>query len=169
MTKTPARGSWPSPSTSTWGKPYFAASTLLTPGWWWARSPSSQVSIPASQADLAKHREQKRWCGELMWVWSTVGLHGRKEEAVGALEGQERSRLQWILFRLITDGHVQKHNQGNQKLDCRAFLLFETVACCLWGWYFFFFPTLYKYLVWVIYLQVLIKLARGWHFSFLKS
>lgn len=36
-------------------------------------------------------------------------------------------------FRADTGAHVQKHNQGNQKLDYRAFLLVETVVCWLWG------------------------------------
>ena len=67
-----------------------------------------------------------------------MGLHDGKEvaEALRGLGGQCRGRnVQSTVdaFQADTDAHVQKHNQGNQKLDYRAFLLFETVACWLRG------------------------------------
>lgn len=96
-----------------------------------------------SQADLVMDREQKRWCGGaghvgLTWVQGTVGLHDGEEEEVAealrGLEGQWRGRkIQSTMdaFQVNIDAHAQKNNQGNQKLDYRAFLLFETVACWL--------------------------------------
>lgn len=66
----------------------------------------SEISFQSGEYSCKSSRSGKAQSAkEMVWgaghAWSTMGLHGRMEGAVEALEGQERSHLQWILFMLI--------------------------------------------------------------------
>lgn len=97
----------------------------------------SEISFQSGEYSCKSSRSGKaQRAKEMVWGAGCVEHRGATREDGGGCRSIGRARKVPSTvdsFQADTDGPVQKHNQGNQTLDCRAFFLFDTVACCLWG------------------------------------